>query len=209
MPGPRRAAALRYDAEGGPPRTLLEVDIEPTLRLTGRPPPGTAWISCARDVATCVLARLEGDRYTLRTLDSETGVLGDPIHREGMPIQPTAELSPDGTRVAMVRDTEIVLVSIADQSVEVLPLEGFSDLHYVAWRPDGESFYITGWHASDDGMFHCRVVLVDPRTATVQVVRSSESWKGQVTLSWDGRQLAWLEWDGSNDVYLYERTPPS
>jgi class 3 adenylate cyclase len=34
-----------------------------------------------------------------------------------------------------------------------------------------------------------------------------ESWRGQVTVSWDGSQLAWLEWDGSNEVFLYERTP--
>jgi hypothetical protein len=204
----QHAALLRYDAaEGTPPRTLLEVEIESALRLSGRPPPATAWVSCARGVEKCVVGHMEGDRYTVQFVDPLTGRLGDPIRRVELgDYQPNAELSPDGTRVAMVHKGTLSVISVDDKNISEIPLAGFTDLQFLAWRPDGESLYVTGWHSAQSVAL-CSVALVDLRTQRVVPVHSSEAWKGQVTVSWDGRRIAWLDWDGSNEVFLYERTP--
>jgi class 3 adenylate cyclase len=204
----QRARVMRADlVEGSPPRTLFETDIESDIRLSGRPPPFRAWISCARDVEMCALNRQEGDSYAIRLFDPETGVLGEPVHRvrwDGW--SPPTELSPDGTRLARVDHDTITLVSVADQSVNEIHLPHFSELQYVWWRPDGQSVYVTGWLFDEQGR-RCVVAFVDLRDGRAVPVRIADSWRGQVTVSWDGSQIAWLEWDGSNDVYLYEATP--
>jgi hypothetical protein len=200
---------MRVDlVEGSPPRTLFETDIESEVRLSGRPPPLRAWFSCARDVETCALSRREGDRYAFRLFDPATGALGDPIHRVETIWIALPELSPDGTRLAWGDDHGTVwLVSVANGSVGEVPLPGFSEVQYLSWRPDGQSLYVTGWLYDEQGRSRCVVALVDLRSGRVVPVRIADSWRGQVTVSWDGTRIAWLEWDGSNDVYLYEREP--
>jgi hypothetical protein len=205
----QRGRVMRADLkQGGPPKMLFETDIESDIRLTGRPPPFRAWISCARDVETCSIIRQEGDSYVVRLFDPSTGVLGEPVHR--MPgadaWSPPTELSPDATRLVRVEKDTVTLISVADGSVSEVHLPHYSELQYVWWRPDGQSVYVTGWLFDEQGR-RCVVAFVDLRTGRAVPVRIADSWRGQVTVSWDGSRIAWLEWDGSNDVYLYEREP--
>jgi hypothetical protein len=206
----QRARLVRADrAASEPPQTVLETDIESELRLSGRPPPFSAWFSCARDVEICALSRVEGDRYTARLFDPGSGVLGDPIYQLVLAIggnSPWVQISPDGKQLARVFRDTITLISLADRSQREIRLPGFSDLQYIAWRPDGQSVYVTGWLFDDQGR-RCVVAFVDLQDGRAVPVRIADSWRGQVTVSWDGTKIAWLEWDGSNDVYLYERDP--
>ena len=54
---------------------------------------------------------------------------------------------------------------------------------------------------------NARVLASHLLTGSAVPVPIADSWRGHVTVSWDGSRIAWLEWDGPNDVYLYEREP--
>ena len=125
---------LRIPLAGGAPETIMQLSRQPS-------------VSCARPPSnTCVIAERSEDRKELIV-----SVL-DPIKGRGPVLarfdsvfeSPLCILSPDGTRLAMVRSPEspIEIRSLHGQLLHKIPSQSVGELTRLTWSADQEGLFV-------------------------------------------------------------------
>jgi eukaryotic-like serine/threonine-protein kinase len=130
------ARIMRIPISGGPPEPVL------TAQISG--------IWCARAPATlCAISERTPDRKQL------VFTAFDPIKGRGKVLarfgtEPSADyyknLSPDGTRIAIVRylgEGTVTILSLADRTKQEIKVKGWNDLESVSWTASGKWLFAT------------------------------------------------------------------
>jgi serine/threonine protein kinase/Tol biopolymer transport system component len=103
----------------------------------------------------------------------------------------TAELSPDGTRIAF----DLKIVSLRGEATHEIPLKGSRGVTLSSWAPDGKSLFVTVGRdllrVGLDGQTH---TLIENRSTDLDIA----------LLSPDGRHLAIMQNGGSRNVWMME-----
>jgi Tol biopolymer transport system component len=218
-PGDQRFAALTADGAtllywegnelkhmplaGGPPRLLA------TVRGTAATIFARA-VRCARGAERrCVLGRedLEKNEYVFSVLDPIAGVGRELCRIKARPPFTIWDLSPDGSRVALVHndDDRVRIVSLATGEERELHVRGRVAFEYVAWAQDGQGLYLNGepfdglGKFTEVGLFHTDLA----GNATVLRNRPSE-WHVYPVLSPDGRRLAFAAMPFHGNAWMIE-----
>jgi len=142
---------MRLPLAGGEPQLVLNssVGAAPSVR-------------CARAPATlCMIAETTPDHSQLvfTEIDPVRG-RGREMARFEINATPDAhytwDLSPDGTRIAILKQSEasITLVSLASNSTQVIVAKGSPNLYSLDWSKDGQGLFVSALTEGGSTLFH-------------------------------------------------------
>jgi len=163
-------------------------------------------IGCSRrELPKCVVIVPGTDReelvfFSFSPMDGRTDELmrfSLPTNRENWEWQ----LSPDGTRVALLVPSEgrIHLLSLASQERTEIPLNGLVSAYHLAWAADGKSLLLS--NATTRG---AALIRVDLR-GIHQILWEQKGDLAELGLpSPDGRFLAVTSWTTASNVWMLE-----
>jgi DNA-binding winged helix-turn-helix (wHTH) protein/Tol biopolymer transport system component len=111
-------------------------------------------------------------------------------------------LSPDGTQVALVQQTdEILLQNLSTGAVTKMALKQWPDLQFVAWSADGKSVFVSVFAS---GTWNNALLHVGLDSKTRVLLRTKHVWLGFPKPSPDGRYLAFAEASDQSNVAMIE-----
>jgi eukaryotic-like serine/threonine-protein kinase len=185
---------MRMPITGGPPEPVLTANIEGLYCGTS-------------PSSSCAVARLSADRKQMifSALDPMKGIGKDLARYD---LDPNADytwaLSPDGTRIAVIRadnEARITILSLVGQSAQHVVIRGWRDLNHVAWAANGKSFFLSAHtpapvecfllHADMQG--HARILWTQKGGENVSPLPSP-----------DGRHVALFGIIMNNNVWMME-----
>jgi len=163
-------------------------------------------MSCAaRRPDTCVVSRLTGKTLAFYRFDPARGP-GAEIGRMEFdsPSRPDWEVSPDGSEVAAVdsrgQGNRIRRIPLGGGHSSEVELPGRKGLANLFWAADGKGWFVASQAPTGEYLLHvnpqgdCQVLFEQPDA-------------GRVTWgipSYDGKQLAWLRWISSKNVWMID-----
>jgi Tol biopolymer transport system component len=182
---------LRVAATGGPPELVMQ---EP-LVLSHR---------CARLLDRCFISELNSakDRLVFSIIDLEHGK-GRELAT--FPVDSFAhyswDVSGDGTRIAIARagDPHIRILSLANGSVQDIPVDGWIRHQGLDWASDSQGLFIGTATADGTALLH-----VDLKGNVRTVWRQAGGLRTSGIQSPDGRHLAVLGWIRHGNVWEIE-----
>jgi len=208
---------LLYTASALPDR--LDPD-DTTIRLMSTPEQGGARTTLLKGryqyacgslpSSSCVVAELKDGRLIFSHLDPLKGrgeeiARIDRYHSEIGVQQPRWDLSPDGTRIAIVdeseRKGEIRILNVADRRITVLPVRDWKwdVLATISWAADGKSWFVlAGVYGGSDA------VLSIDADGVRRVLHETDAELVTIVPSPDGKHLAFTKRVGVADVMLLE-----
>ncbi len=187
---------LRIPLAGGAPETILQLSRQPD-------------VSCARLPSTiCVLVQRseDGKQMIVSTLDPIKGrgpelVRFDFDRGLGLLEVPSCVISPDGTRLAMVRSPEspIEIRSLHGQLIRKIPSQSVGELTWVMWSADQKGLFVTRKAPDGNELLHLDFQgnMTSLRKCTNDSACSSYP-------SPDGRHLAIIDRNQSNNMWMME-----
>jgi Tol biopolymer transport system component len=115
------------------------------------------------------------------------------------------DLSPDGTRVAVVladseKGARIRTRPVAHGPAQDVTVPAGSALQSIDWSADGQGWYVSS--ASAEG---ARILYVDERGQARTVKQQPRSFGSWAIPSPDGKRLAIVEWSAAQNVWMMER----
>jgi len=156
----------------------------------------------------CVVSELEDHQLVFFHLDPLKG-RGEEITRITgyQSDDPRWDLSPDGTRIAIVDPTEekreVRILSLSDRRVKILPVRDWKwqGLARVSWAADGKS-----WFASPSSDAKNALLSIDAngRSRVLYEIPAGAGWIASIVPSPDGKRLAFTERVYVKDVMLLE-----
>jgi hypothetical protein len=185
-------AVQKASVDGGPTETVLETTSQ-TVH----------WLRCARgSEPRCVMGYVDGDEYVFAALAPDQE--GD---RELLRILHRApftkwDLSPDGTKVAVVHndDDSIRIIDLESGEEAVLKVKGESGFEYVAWTSDGQGFYVNAGFAIAQG--YPKLIHVDMEGNASLIRQRPNEWHVFPEPSPDGRYLAFASMPIHGNAWL-------
>ena len=179
---------------GGPPQTLLQER-------------GLYYYGCGAAAANrCVVGIMHADRIEFFELDPARGKGALLATLAATPESNNYRfaLSPDGRQVAATsltsREDGIQLVSLVDGTSHALRVDGWSELHYIAWASNG-----AGWYVSSEAAMASTLIHVDLAGHATPLLRVPGRFAELPSApSPDGRYLAYTQVNSGNNVWLIE-----
>ncbi|MCI0402157.1 MAG: hypothetical protein L0212_01360 [Acidobacteria bacterium] len=189
---PGRLRLMRVPLAGGPPQLLLEVGWGAQQR-------------CAASAsAGCVVGEQSQDRNQLIFSGFDPG-RGAQHEFLRVPIEPSStpvwDLSPDGSRLAMVADEHknaILIVELRSGTSRDVKLETAVSLSGLTWSADADGWFVTGL-AERRG-----VLLYVHSSGKAQELWSSQSTLAAPVLSPDGKNLAFAVSTQNSNAWMLE-----
>jgi len=183
---------MRIPASGGSPELVLTADFEERPR-------------CARSPATlCAIAERNADRKQL------VFTAFDPVNGRGRELAKSDtdatidyhwDLSPDGTRIALLKHREgrVQILSLNGRETQNITAKGWNALSSVVWTADGKGLFVSSYSQRGADMLHMdlkgnvRFLWEHPGGIEIYGVPSP-----------DGRHLAMRGWNVESNVWLME-----
>jgi len=168
-----------------------------------------ATVQCARRAdGPCLLGetRSEENAVTWSRLDPVNGK-GEELWRverdEPLPDPWTFALSPDGSRLATVSESEILVTEIASGRTRRIQVDGFPmpGASGLAWASDGSGFYVTSAPGARSVLLH---VDLEGNTQSLHEIREIAGLTTP-TPSPDGRHLAFAQATHEANLWLVEK----
>ena len=202
---------MRVPIDGGQPQLVLRVEA-----------PTYAGLRCAKTPATiCVIAELTVDRKQLvfTALDPLKGRGRELARFDTDPATDTNyvwDLSPEGTRVAVVRYSEgrIRIVPMDRQPPREIVVKGWKNLQSVDWAADGKALFVSSLTPVSSTLLHVDLqgnarLLLEQKGSTSPAGRPWDQSLGGPSASWavpspDGRHLAIYDWKLSANMWMME-----
>ena len=183
---------MRKPVSGGPPELILAVGEQ---------------IHCARSpLRGCVLGERDRDKnqYIFSALDPITGKGDELLRIEDNPPFTNWDISPDGTRIAVVHnDDRIRIFELSSGEESVISQEEWIFGEFVAWSVDGEGVYLDGGPKTSDR--RRRGLLYVSLKEDVTLLRQTpHDWHVQPVTSPDGRHLAFASMFFSGNAWMIE-----
>ncbi len=162
-------------------------------------------VMCSNEPGSrCVFKRVEGDSTAFYGFDPRDGSLHEELARVGFRLQPPSgrcDLSPDGTRIAIVAKGALWMLELDDQSIRKIEAEWRGVPESVSWSGDGTWLCVVGV-AGEAGSWVRRVDLDGHSTV---LWRSDEVGALPITvLSPDGSGVPLTVVHGETDVWMLE-----
>jgi eukaryotic-like serine/threonine-protein kinase len=157
--------------------------------------------------ASCILAEAEKDQITFSIFDPVSGKKGRDSKAESRSesgaFWTSWDLSPDGSRIALVDDNgsgcDIRILQLGGGEEQVVSVKDRVHCNAVAWSADGRSLFVLNNLISRGGwLFH---VAMD---GTTHVLRETTKWFERPIASPDGRYLAYGELIAEGQVSMIE-----
>jgi Tol biopolymer transport system component len=125
----------------------------------------------------------------------------------GLPegVAPTADVSPDGERIVVLRGDSSgydILESESGRVVRRVDMAARSNPQSVRWSPDGATLYATGL----GGMSSYWIARLDPNGDQRLIWKSDDTWPGSLAISPDGTTLAFTSLRFSSELWILERS---
>ena len=202
---------MRVPIDGGQPQLVLRAEA-----------PTYAGLRCAKTPATiCVIAELTVDRKQLvfTALDPLKGRGRELARFDTDPATDTNyvwDLSPEGTRVAVVRYSEgrIRIVPMDRQPPREIVVKGWKNLQSVDWAADGKALFVSSLTPVSSTLLHVDLqgnarLLLEQKGSTSPAGRPWDQSLGGPSASWavpspDGRHLAIYDWKLSANMWMME-----
>jgi len=167
----RPYAWMRMPSAGGAPQAVFD-----------RPLVGG--IYCAIPAHVCVLVEFQSDEMAVYSFDREKG-RGAELGRIKIGIRHQLDLSPDGTRVAVISDNRIRILELASRRTEGVSPPGWKRFGRFSWAPDGKGLYAVGGAPGRTVIFH-----MDFQGHVWPLYEVADEFDAHVAPSPDGRRLA-------------------
>jgi serine/threonine protein kinase len=190
-------ALMKSPLSGGPAKMVV-----PESSLNGD-------YRCARSPATlCNIAIFSSTgSATVFLMDGRTGTIQRELLRLNEPNTGFgAAISPDGTRVVIIRDREreglLRFVSVADGTVQSIKVKGWTQLGGLDWSADSKSIMTTSVSPQGDS-----VLLEVDLEGNARVILTAE---GHAVINWaiaspNGKYVALNETVGESNVWMLDR----
>jgi serine/threonine protein kinase len=181
---------MRVSITGDAPEPIVEARI--------------AGLSCATSGDSCAIAERSRDGRAL--IFTELHPLKSPGREfarfDTDPTRPCMwDLSPDGTRIAVLRslDREIHILAVTGREMKTVVVKGLSGLQNIRWRADGNGFL-----SSTQVRLEAVLVSIDPE-GNWRVLWQQPGLQGTSAVpSRDGRDLAIMDWRVTNNIWMLE-----
>jgi DNA-binding winged helix-turn-helix (wHTH) protein/Tol biopolymer transport system component len=190
-PGDPTIRLMSTPLQGGPRSTLMRGRYEYKCSVS----PSSA----------CVASDLKDTQLTFFYLDPVKG-RGEEISRvvgyKGG--QPRWDLSPDGSKIAIVDDGEqkgeIRILNLADRRISVLRVRNRLHLQHISWAADGKSLFAVEFDTS------VCLLSIDANGASrvLYEIPEGAGWISSIMPSPDGKHLAFTKRATASDVMLLE-----
>jgi Tol biopolymer transport system component len=203
---------MRVPVSGGPPEEILQVPGHPGQRRVAgdhRSAPaarGHPRFRCPSvQHASCVLSEFLENQVVFTAFDVIRGRQRELLRIDVDPVSSTFwDLSPDGRTIAFgKRDEEhgrIRILSLAGEQLREVVVHGWTHLESVAWAPDQQSLFVTGWGSTAAPLL--RVSL----DGTAQLIyRGTRYFLENPVPSPDGRYIAFGEVTVDRNAWIVER----
>lgn len=202
---------MRVPIKGGQPQLVLRAEA-----------PTYAGLRCAKSPATsCVIAERSTDRKQLiftafDPLRGREGELARFDTDSATDITYVWDLSPDGTRVAIVKFSEerIRIVVVGHQPPRDIVVKGWKNLQSVDWAADGMGFFVSSLKTRSSTLLHVDLqgnarLLWAQQGSISPTGRPWDQPLGGPSASWavpspDGRHLAIYDWKLSANMWMME-----
>lgn len=188
--GPRLVA---LPLSGGAPRTMAD--------------PFVGIVLCARS-GRCLAVEHARDEFVVRDFDPAAGPgsvrFRYPARGFEERFRPTADLSPDGLRLALLRPDGSgydILDSTNGRELGRVNLPAQAFPQSVRWSADGSSLYCSGLNA----LAPYWIAHVGPSGVDRLVWRDDAVWPGEIAVSPDGSQLAFTSISFDHELWMIER----
>ncbi len=147
--------------------------------------------------SSCLMDKFEGDQLVFYKLDPIHGK-GNEVARTKMDHEPIWVPSPDGRRIAVSEDANLVrILDLPSGTEHEVPLQG--SIWHVEWTADSTALILA---LQTKGYFIARVDL-DGKT-TILLDRGRSQWLSLATPSPDGRRLAFSQQTFDSTCWLLE-----
>jgi serine/threonine protein kinase len=178
-------------SRGGAARLLAEGDFED--------------VQCVPAVdGPCVAGTIEGSQYVFYALDPNSGATLEVARTEHRAPFTQFDLSPDGTRVAVVHndDDRIVILDLATGDESFVVVHGWSMFEFVSWKAQSDGFFVNSGFAMASGYPLLLSVDMDGRARVLR--RNTSEWYVYPEASPDGRHLAFASMSFHGNAWLIE-----
>ncbi len=182
---------LRIPLAGGAPETILQFSRQPS-------------VSCARPPSnTCVIAERSEDRKELivSVLDPIKGRGPELARFDSVFESPLCIISPDGTRLAMVRSPEspIEIRSLHGQLLRKIPSQSVGELTRLTWSADQEGLFVNRKAPNGNELLH-----LDFEGNVTSLRKCVDAQACSSYPSPDGRHLAIIDRNQSSNMWMME-----
>jgi Tol biopolymer transport system component len=112
------------------------------------------------------------------------------------------DLSPDGSRIALLADGEagrIRILSLADGSTHDVTVDGWSGFQSMDWSANGKGLYVSSQRA-----MHSTLLYIDLEGHAHVLRQQMGHFQAWGIPSPNGRYLAFLEWTAVSNVWMIE-----
>jgi eukaryotic-like serine/threonine-protein kinase len=214
---PRLSAqgTLLYSATASP--KLMETG-DTSIRLMSTPEHGGArstlmmgrytYACGSSPSSSCVVAELKGSQLIFFHLDPLKGRGEEIASIAGYRgVEPRWDLSPDGTRIAIVDNIEakgeIWILNVADRKTTVLPVRDWKwqSLAIISWAADGKNLFALAEPGSSWAILS---IDADGNPRVLYEIPSGAGWVSTIVPSPDGKRLAFTKRMYGDDVMLLE-----
>ncbi len=151
-------------------------------------------IKCTFDSTRCIAGAVHETEYVLTTFDVLTGESSELLRIEHRDPFTGWDLSPDGTRVAVVHNdnNEVKVIDLESGEERSVIVRGWQSFEFITWAADGLGFVVNAW--PDEEAFGpgtgAGLIYVNLTGKATLLRRRPNEWDVFPVMSPDGRQLA-------------------
>jgi Tol biopolymer transport system component len=152
----------------------------------------------------CVAGAMEGSQYVFYALDPDRGDTHEVARTEHRAPFTHFDLSPDGTKVAVVHndDDRIIIVDLATGEESFVVVHGWNMFEFVSWTAQGDGFFVNAGFAMASSYPLLLSVDLDGRSRVLR--RNPSEWYVYPLASPDGRHLAFASMSFHGNAWLIE-----
>jgi Tol biopolymer transport system component/tRNA A-37 threonylcarbamoyl transferase component Bud32 len=154
---------------------------------------------------SCVVASFRENRFVFHSLDPETGQVIELASTERRPPFNNFDLSPDGTKVAVVHgdNNEIQVVDLLSGDETTISVEDWSSFEFISWTAQGDGFFINAGF-SGQTEFLAALLHVDMEGRARRLLTTPSEWHVYIRASPDGRHVAFASMPFHGNAWLIE-----
>jgi eukaryotic-like serine/threonine-protein kinase len=203
--GPAAPILMRVGVDGGTPSPLVAMQKSAPTFVLGSPPPHAQRFRCARAAARCVISEDDGPWVAFSTFDP--GASGPP--KPALRLEVAGDtghygwsLSPDGSHIALPLRTGLAVYPLDGGPPRLHALRPECGPRHVDWGASDDLFFLTAKCSGDAEPY--QLWALRPGEPPHTLWQSGHAFLSNVSVSPDGRHLAFSAKPYDNDVWLLE-----